>query len=232
MASRFICDDPSRAPASRQCAACSSTITRAPGARGALPSHCGKPCKRPVKQAKPVKVERACVDCAAPIMVVKSALTSRCKPCGRIYGNANAHATRTANALAKHARICKRCGVSFQRMRNSTGRYCSKACSRVHATKEEARRIARAARRSLERGATVEHVDPFKVFDRDGWRCQLCGIATPRRLRGSKAPNAPQLDHIEPIAKGGEHSYRNTQCACRKCNAAKGMGKGGQLRLF
>lgn len=81
-------------------------------------------------------------------------------------------------------------------------------------------------------GATTEKVDPFKVFDRDRWRCQLCGIKTPKAKRGGFEKDAPELDHIVPLSKGGEHSYRNTHCACRRCNGSKKDATRGQFRLF
>ena len=81
------------------------------------------------------------------------------------------------------------------------------------------------ARQAFIAGANaVEPVDPFKVFDRDGWRCQCCGCHTPRRLRGTYEGNAPELDHIVPLAAGGDHSYANTQLLCKSCNLAKGAG--------
>jgi 5-methylcytosine-specific restriction endonuclease McrA len=67
----------------------------------------------------------------------------------------------------------------------------------------------------------VENVDPFKVFARDKWHCQDCGVATPRSKRGSYDADAPELDHIKPLSKGGAHSYKNTQCLCRRCNQEK-----------
>lgn len=76
----------------------------------------------------------------------------------------------------------------------------------------------RRAREAIE----AEVVVPQQVFARDGWKCQLCGVDTPRRLRGSYEPNAPELDHIVPLSKGGGHTWANVQCACRACNSAKG----------
>lgn len=93
------------------------------------------------------------------------------------------------------------------------------------------KRAHRLKRKAKQRAVTVETVDPIKVFDRDGWRCQLCGVKTPKAKRGTYQPTAPELDHIVPIGKGGEHSYRNTQCACRQCNAAKSDTPRGQLLL-
>ena len=62
----------------------------------------------------------------------------------------------------------------------------------------------------------------LKVLARDNWTCQLCGEPTPKSLRGTCDPRAPELDHILPIAAGGAHVPENCQCACRECNGAKG----------
>lgn len=63
--------------------------------------------------------------------------------------------------------------------------------------------------------------NPISVLLRDGWRCQLCGVSTPQSRRGKRYNNSPELDHIIPVSKGGEHSMQNTQCLCRRCNLMK-----------
>lgn len=121
---------------------------------------------------------------------------------------------------------CKECGKSF--LPNTHQRkYCSAAC-----LKKKQRAVAKRKARALLRLARVESVNPVTVFQRDKWRCQLCGVKTPRRLRGSYEPDAPEMDHVVPLSLGGEHSYRNTQCACRSCNGKKSNTPLGQLRLF
>jgi 5-methylcytosine-specific restriction endonuclease McrA len=75
------------------------------------------------------------------------------------------------------------------------------------------------------KGAKIERVDPFVVFERDGWRCQLCFDPTPKEKRGTHEDDAPELDHVVALADGGSHSYVNTQCACRRCNIEKGRRK-------
>jgi 5-methylcytosine-specific restriction endonuclease McrA len=78
-----------------------------------------------------------------------------------------------------------------------------------------------------------QYINRTKVFERDGWRCQMCGKATPKYRKGTRYPNAPELDHRTPLALGGPHTYANTQCACRACNAAKGATASiGQLPLI
>lgn len=133
--------------------------------------------------------------------------------------------------------VCCKCGRKFaaQGKAVSGKRFCSNTCrktaNRTSLTYKRCKAKARKAGKLRKRGVTVESVDPIRVLERDGWTCQLCGVRTPKRLRGTYEDCAPEVDHIVPIAVGGEHSYRNTQCACRKCNIAKGARPMGQLRL-
>jgi 5-methylcytosine-specific restriction endonuclease McrA len=85
------------------------------------------------------------------------------------------------------------------------------------------RRASASFRRSVVRNARKlgEKFDPFEVFERDGWCCYICGTSTPRELRGAPVPNAPELDHVVPISRGGGHTRANTACACRACNKRK-----------
>lgn len=138
----------------------------------------------------------------------------------------------------RQRRVCQNCGASYKPKSTTRVTFCSRDCSFVFRKREKEingprqRRIHRATRRLRERGVGHELVDPFEVFARDGWRCRLCGVATPRKLRGTVDKRAPELDHIIPLSLGGEHSYRNTQCACKGCNSSKGRKPLGQLRLF
>lgn len=124
---------------------------------------------------------------------------------------------------------CKTCRAVFcpEFRMGPSAAFCSEDCRKQAA--QSYKRASKIKRKAALRGARVETVDPFKVFDRDGWHCQLCGVQTPRAKRGTYEPDAPELDHIIPLSKGGEHSYRNTQCACRRCNGEKGDSIKGQM---
>lgn len=124
---------------------------------------------------------------------------------------------------------CRGCGKNVVPEYGRRQRYyCNKSCSENHN-----RRIGKAKRKALIRGATFsENVDPFKVFDRDGWRCQICLRKTPKSKRGTVDDRAPELDHIVPLSKGGTHSYNNTQCTCRRCNGLKSDNVYGQIPMF
>ena len=79
-------------------------------------------------------------------------------------------------------------------------------------------------RRALKQGATAEKVSRAAVYARDGGRCHLCGKKV--------SPKRWHLDHLIPLARGGEHSYRNVAVAHPKCNIRKGVKAKAQLRLL
>ncbi|WP_422395619.1 HNH endonuclease [Roseomonas mucosa] len=78
-------------------------------------------------------------------------------------------------------------------------------------------------RRAKKRGTQIEPIDCREVFARDGWRCHICGGDTDRGQAGTNHPDAPVLDHVIPLAKGGPHVWSNVACAHRSCNAKKGV---------
>lgn len=113
--------------------------------------------------------------------------------------------------------MCEECGTKVTK---SFGSKKSKYCS-THCSKKAANRTQRKKERSLGYRGLSKTVNPNVVFDRDGWHCQICNISTPRLKRGTYDDNAPELDHIIPLSKGGDHTYENTQCLCRQCNRVK-----------
>lgn len=106
----------------------------------------------------------------------------------------------------------------------------NKFCSSVCGTRYN-RRIGKARRRArrLSNGP-CEFVDPFKVFTRHHWHCQSCGKFTPRGARGTIGKDAPELDHIIPLSKGGTHTHDNCQLLCRECNGNKADGPSINMR--
>lgn len=54
----------------------------------------------------------------------------------------------------------------------------------------------------------------FEVFKRDSFSCQYCGASPPKALL--------QVDHINPVALGGDNSIDNLITACFECNIGKG----------
>ncbi len=134
------------------------------------------------------------------------------------------------------AKACRSCGIEIAKhaQRCDACRRTSATANRLRNRRSPSARAAKSMRKALHRGSVegAERFDPVAVLFRDGWKCHLCGRATPQRLRGTYDDRAPELDHIVPLARGGAHTMANTACACRKCNIAKGARPLGQLRLI
>lgn len=125
---------------------------------------------------------------------------------------------------------CKECGILFTPKYGDKKRlFCSAKCGKKYTDRDGKHNRSRARKH----GVKYEYTNSNKVFERDGWKCQICGKTTPRARRGSRYPNAPEIDHRVPISKGGDHLYSNIQCACRACNGKKSNHRTvGQLPLF
>lgn len=89
------------------------------------------------------------------------------------------------------------------------------------ATRRAASAARCAQRRARVTAAIIEVVEPLAVFERDGWTCHLCGEAIDPELSG-RARMGATVDHLIPLARGGEHSYANVAAAHRSCNSRKG----------
>jgi len=53
----------------------------------------------------------------------------------------------------------------------------------------------------------------FEVFKRDSFKCQYCGRSAPDVIL--------EVDHIVPVAEGGDNSTLNLITSCRDCNRGK-----------
>lgn len=68
-------------------------------------------------------------------------------------------------------------------------------------------------RRARQRSQTVESVDRLEVYRRSDGVCGIC--------KHPVTAEEFQVDHIQPLSKGGAHSYANTQPAHPRCNQSK-----------
>jgi 5-methylcytosine-specific restriction endonuclease McrA len=169
-----------------------------------------------------------------------------CERCGRAGGRRRdwsicaecameVERRRAADAAKSAALAIHRAAGQVKRCEDCSAEFCplygysmARLCVVCAARREKAHKLRRKA---LQRGVQVESVDPIKVFERDKWRCHLCGVKTPKAKRGTYADDAPELDHLLPLSQGGAHRYANVACACRRCNATKGSRPLGQLLL-
>ena len=213
----------------RNCAHCGDPFT----ASISSAMYCSKACKLAAfKGRKPISRIAMLVDRAARIEE-----SERDKAAKRVAAIARKEAAARRAAMRTQrlgtSSLCAICSQAIPYVFGRCRTYCSKACLRKSETHRASRRAAKARRKAIERGCSeARSLDPLAVFQRDKWRCQLCGIKTPKGLRGTIDPRAPELDHVVTIADGGAHTMQNTQCACRRCNIAKGARSRGQLHLI
>jgi 5-methylcytosine-specific restriction endonuclease McrA len=86
---------------------------------------------------------------------------------------------------------------------------------------DERRRMNDQARRARKMDAFVEHVSLDVVAERDGFSCGICREPVDMSI-AYPDPFSRSLDHVVPLARGGAHSYSNTQLAHLRCNVSKG----------
>ena len=182
-----------------------------------------KKAHRKPEKPKGIKTPRYCEICGAPLTALQQ------KYCGREC-QAKAQSRRSGQIISA---ICRGCGETFEYVRYNLEReYCSRKCSKT-ATQERnpvaykrMRRVARQKRRARKYGnGPVDAIDPMVVYERDGWRCGICGKKVSRHS-SCPYPLSPSLDHIVPLAAGGTHTWGNVQCAHFMCNSRKGATEG------
>lgn len=68
-----------------------------------------------------------------------------------------------------------------------------------------------------ERRKSLSKKTRFEVFKRDKFTCQYCGRMAPDVIL--------EVDHIKPVAEGGNNGMMNLITSCRDCNRGKGKRK-------
>lgn len=125
---------------------------------------------------------------------------------------------------------CAYCGTSFvmdrEQFHSMDHRHCSARCAKRNS------RARRDYRRRTNGAWTPGEVRRYAIFERDGYRCHLCGKRT-KPDADYLDPRSPTLDHIVPLSLGGTHTRENVATACRSCNSRKSnRGTGDQLALI
>lgn len=133
---------------------------------------------------------------------------------------------KTYRPAERHEYACGGCGERFSARHSRTGR-CPR-CAKRHLRRGKGKFRERCKRAGVPYDSSVT---ADKVFERDRYRCHLCGCKTPKNLRGKQLPSSPEVDHIVPITCGGGHTWDNVACACRSCNGRKSARPLGQPRL-
>ena len=113
---------------------------------------------------------------------------------------------------------CEICGKIFAR--GNRKKYCSEECSKKAMNRKHDKRIS--ADKIVDKDISLQ-----SLYNRESGICYLCGmkcnwedyiISNGATICGDWYPS---IDHVIPISKGGEHSWKNIRLAHRKCNYIK-----------
>lgn len=117
---------------------------------------------------------------------------------------------------------CDGCGTLFETVRPEA-RWCSKRCANRHWGRVRARQRGKPSE--------AKYTDR-EIFERDGWRCHLCGKPVRRDVHRLH-PEGATIDHLIPQSRGGDDERPNVATAHWKCNHRKGVrAQGEQLALI
>ena len=153
-----------------------------------------------------------------------------CELCGKECNEGSSRfCSRECNKAWRGPRECK-CGALVPGC-TARGRPSCIEC------KTEARRLHRRMygcyrRRCRTYGGNYNpSVKPRDVFERDNWRCHVCGKKTSKRFRLDDPRSATVDHHPVPLSKCGDHDWHNVRCCCFECNSLKGAKWDGQMRM-
>lgn len=214
----------------KTCKQCGKNYFWVRGAMGELRGSCSLECTKERMRVRAANVRSSGYVAPSRIPKIKSDPTP-CEWCGTLTTRPRFCSTKCSHDKSKgvsprHQTSCKECGGHMEVSGNKR-KFCSSTCEKKHRWRKST-----VIRRARMRDCARERFDPNEVFTRDKWRCHICGIRTPRGLRGTLSPCAPELDHIIPLAAGGDHTKKNTACSCRRCNQLKRDKPLGQLLLI
>src|SRR5574343_277197 len=157
--------------------------------------------KQPMKNRQPYKRTLNglfCKVCGTELVGTQKNVCSD-RECDLEYNRRRSYGYDSAKKVMK-PRQCKECRKRFiPEYGNKRRTFCSEEC-RV----KYGRRVSKAVRKARLRGVTdskIEWIDTLFICERDGWRCYLCGVKTPKKLRGTCEHNAPEVDHVIPVAR-------------------------------
>lgn len=238
---------PMKQPSSRPttCLGCGVALTNGPRTRNPK-KWCSESCRaenyarvHPDRAARRKMVSAARAKKRAEAVEASKPPKPRCENCGTDLASrragirfCSAPACQRAKRVAD-ARVAPRCTVEGCERPQIARGMCGSHCALDWAKRNPERSAAGKARyRARKRDAFVEDVIPVEVFERDGWRCGICGERIPKGARYPD-PRSASVDHVIPLSRGGTHEMKNAQATHLLCNALKrDRGSGDQLALI
>lgn len=195
--------------------------------------------------AKRKGVYKDCVVCQARFYVRQSQSDRQC--CSKACAD-KSRVGKTKppkpDAIKYMVRICPTCGKEYTNSQTSNT-YCSFKCSsdarkgvpkKDPELKKEVRRASNARHNHIKKarriGNGVESFNAIDIYERDKWKCHLCGKKINKSLKWPD-PMSASLDHVVPSSLGGPHYKSNVKAAHLRCNVKKHVrSMNEQLEMF
>lgn len=114
---------------------------------------------------------------------------------------------------------CRQCGKTFQQKRGAD--FCSSRCYKIWHDRWKSRQKSKRTKTAKTNGTYDISITLEKLYKRDKGVCYICGKHLVLNDDYNR-PDAPTIEHVIPIAKGGTHTWDNVKLACRNCNNHKG----------
>ena len=155
-------------------------------------------------------------ECGEQVWIKK---TGECKGCYSRRYYQESHVPKPRTRMTEEERRAKRRTPEYRAKANEYRRKKRKEEGR----EPDPTRAARKARRRARQYNTTVHAMPSNYADvikgYYGGMCQACG-----------ATEQLEIDHVVPLAMGGEHTLHNMQVLCRSCNGKKSARNAADYR--
>lgn len=120
--------------------------------------------------------------------------------------------------IAMEFKTCPECGTQHL---NSRTKYCSIACRRKATNRRTDKRLKKVKKKD-------SGINLKKIYNRDNGTCWICGgwcdwddYTIDKKGNFIVGRTYPSIDHVYPIAKGGDHVWGNIRLAHHYCNTIK-----------
>lgn len=152
---------------------------------------------------------------------LKTASMPVCKECAKQEADLQREKRkREKHESNKRIAVCDVCGGKFITY-NPQQKRCSSKCSHAFKNRKKDRRLTQA-------NIVDNNITLPRLYERDGGFCYICGLKCSwddMAVRDDGVlicgPTYPTIDHVFPLAKGGEHSWKNVKLAHWACNIRK-----------
>ncbi|MDH5099761.1 HNH endonuclease [Lactobacillus kefiranofaciens] len=114
---------------------------------------------------------------------------------------------------------CEYCGRAFEQ--HYGRRFCSEKCRKKQYNLRKRRKINARTKQAKKNGNYDKSITLAKLYKRDHGVCYICDKHLILNDNYNRL-DAPTIEHVVPICKGGTHTWNNVRLACRACNIAKG----------